>query len=259
MTTRRWHFLAVVAIMAMAGCGGQGDAAAPSPSGSELADRTFVSADDPGARLVAGTRVRLTFRPGTLAAEGGCNHLTGKLAVEGDRLVVTDVGGTLMACSPELMEQDAWLTAFLQARPHWEFDAGTLVLSTGTDRLRLVDVRSAEPDQPLSGPRWSLESLLEGSAASSLPAGADVHLTFRDGRVTGATGCTEFSGAASVGEDAISFSPLTTRARKCAQPLHALDEAVRSRLADQVSYRITGDTLVLTGADGRGMELRAAS
>ncbi|MEV8507949.1 META domain-containing protein [Actinoplanes sp. NPDC051475] len=259
MTTRRWHFLAVVTIMAMTGCGGQSDAAAPPPAASQLWERTFVSAEDPGANLVPGTRVRLTFRPGTLTAEGGCNHLTGKLTVEGDQLVVTDVGGTLMACSPELMEQDAWLTAFLQARPRWELDGGTLVLSSGTDRLRLVDVRSAEPDRPLSGTRWSLESLLEGSAASSVPAGAEVHLTLGDGRVKGATGCNEFDGAASVGQGTISFSPLTTRARKCAQQLEALDEAVRSRLSGQVSFRITGDTLVLTGTDGRGMELRAAS
>ncbi|MEV4637537.1 META domain-containing protein [Actinoplanes sp. NPDC049548] len=244
--------------MAITGCGGQGgDAARPSDS-SGLWDRTFVSADDAGRQLVPGTRVRLTFTPGTVAAEAGCNHLTGRLAVEGDRLVVTDVGGTMMACSPERMNQDTWLTTFLQQRPRWELDADTLVLTTGDDRLRLVDVRSAEPDRPLAGTRWSLESLVEGESASSVPRGADVRLTFGDGRVEGSTTCTDFDGAASVGQGTISVSRLTTRARKCAAELEALDEKVRGRLSGEISFRIRGDKLALTRADGRGMELRAA-
>ncbi|MEU4216880.1 META domain-containing protein [Actinoplanes sp. NPDC026623] len=260
MTIKWWHFLTVVTIMSITGCG-QGGAAAPPPETGGIWGRTFVSAPaaagEESRRLAAGTRLRLGFEPGGVTAEAGCNHLTGTAAVDGDRLVVSDVGGTMMACSPELMDQDAWLTAFLQERPRWQLDGDLLVLSTATTRLRLIDIRAAEPDRPLAGPRWSVQSLIDGEAAASVPAGAEAHLTFRDGRVTGSAGCTEIAGPAAVGDDSITFSRLTTRARTCAPEFEALDRTVLGLLRGELSYRVTGDRLTLTRADGGGLDLRA--
>ncbi|MBB4765781.1 META domain-containing protein [Amorphoplanes digitatis] len=258
MTIRWWHVLTVVAVLSITGCG-QGGAAAPPPGAAEIWGRTFVSAPDEGSkRLVEGTRLRLGFEPGTVTAEAGCNHLSGRAAVDGDRLVVSDVGGTMMACSAELMDQDTWLTDFLQQRPRWQLDGDTLVLSAGTTRLRLVDIRSAEPDRPLTGPRWSVQSLIDGDAAASVPAGADAHLTFRDGRVTGSTGCTDVDGAASIGDGSITFSRLTSRGKACPPELEALERTVLGLLNGKLAYRITGDRLTLTRADGDGLDLRAA-
>ncbi|PRY20543.1 META domain-containing protein [Pseudosporangium ferrugineum] len=258
MTIGRWGFLAAMTIMA-AGCGGT---AAP-PGGGEgapLFDRTFVSAaDDPGRQLAGGTRVRLTFRSGTVSAEAGCNHLSGTLAVEGDRLVVSDLGGTMMACSPELMAQDTWLTEFLRDGPRWTLDAATLVLTTADARLRLVDLRSAEPDRALTGPRWSVESLLDGATAASVPAGTAAHLTFAAGRVTGSTGCAALDAEATAGATTITFSGLPARAPECPPRLRALDAAVRAVLLGEVPYRITGDRLTLTHPGGKGLQLRAGA
>ncbi|MET8154614.1 META domain-containing protein [Actinoplanes sp. NPDC049668] len=260
MTIRWWHFLTAMTAMSIAGCG-QGGAAAPPPGAADIWGRTFVSAPaaaDQGSRqLVEGTSVRLGFKPDTVTAEAGCNHLSGRAAVDGDRLVVTDVGGTMMACSAELMEQDTWLTDFLQQRPTWQLDGDTLVLSAGTTRLRLIDIRSAVPDRPLTGPRWSVQSLIDGEAAASVPAGADAHLTFRDGRVTGSTGCTDVDGAASIGDGAIIFSRPAGRKQDCPPELEAFDRAVLGLLKGKVAYRITGDRLTLTRADGDGLDLRA--
>jgi heat shock protein HslJ len=262
MTIKWWHFLTVATVMSIAGCG-QSGAAAPPPSAAGIWGRTFVSApasvSEKSRRLVDGTRLRLGFESGTVTAEAGCNHRTGRVAVDGDRLVVSDVGGTMMACSTELMDQDAWLTAFLQERPRWRLDGDTLVLSAGTTLLRLIDIRSAEPDRPLVGPRWSVQSLIDGETAASVPAGADARLTFGDGRVTGSTGCTDFDGAASVGDGSITFSRLTTRARACPPKLEALDRTILDLLHGRLSYAVTGDRLTLTRADGTGLDLRATT
>ena len=125
--------------------------------------------------------------------------------------------------------------------------------------LRLIDIRAAEPDRPLAGPRWSLQSLIDGASAASVPAGADAHLTFRDGRVTGSTGCTDIDGAAVVGAGSITFSRPSTRAQTCPPELKALDRAVLDLLRGKLSYRVTGDRLTLTRADGGGLDLRATS
>ncbi|MEU7909010.1 META domain-containing protein [Actinoplanes sp. NPDC049118] len=262
MTIKWWHFLTVVTVMSITGCG-QGGAAAPPPAAADIWGRTFVSAptapDEESRELVEGTRLRLGFESGTVTAEAGCNHLTGRAAVDGDRLVVSDVGGTMMACSTELMDQDTWLTDFLQQEPRWRLDGDTLVLSAGTTRLRLVDIRSAEPDRPLTGTRWSVESLLDGEAAASVPAGADAHLSFQGGRVTGSTGCADLDGAASIGDGSITFSRPTTRKRTCTPDLESLNRAVLDVLKGKVAYSITGARLTLTRADGGGLDLRATS
>ncbi|WP_412739824.1 META domain-containing protein [Krasilnikovia sp. MM14-A1259] len=255
--------------MSITGCGRDGAAAQPSPA-TALAGRTFVSVPsasgpghspagpqpggDPAGPPVPGTRVRLTFQPDTVTADAGCNHLSGKVAAHDDRLVVSELGGTLMACSPALTAQDAWLTGFLQAGPRWQLTDDTLLLSTGTDRLRLIDLRSAEPDRPLAGPRWSLRTLIDGGTAASVPAGADVHLTFRDGRVTGTTGCTGLDGPATIGDGTVTFGNLTTRAAQCPPALRALDRTVRDLLRGQLSVRISGTRLVLAHPDGRALQ-----
>ncbi|BFU46288.1 META domain-containing protein [Krasilnikovia sp. MM14-A1004] len=246
--------------MSIAGCG-QGDAAAqPAPA---LAGRTFVSVPDPAdsqaRRLVPGTRVRLTFRPDTLSAEAGCNHLNAAVTIDGDRLVVSGVGATMMACSPALMDQDAWLTGFLQAGPRWQLTGDVLLLDTGTARLRLVDIRSAEPDRPLAGPRWSVESVVEGDTAASLPAGARAYLVFGAGRVKGSAGCAALDGPVTVSDTTVTFGHLTTSERDCRAEWRALDRTVRALLRGTLSYRITGNQLVFTHPDGRALQLRATS
>ncbi|MEV4707910.1 META domain-containing protein [Actinoplanes sp. NPDC049316] len=244
--------------MTIAGCGSGSAAEGP----AELTGRTFVTMGDKQQQdlpLVEGTRVRLAFRNGEVAAEAGCNHLTGKLTTEGDRLVVTEVGGTLMGCSPELTDQDDRVRRFLQDRPRWRLDGDTLLLSTDTARLRLVDLRSAEPDRPLTGVRWSLDTVVENGTASSVPAGADAYLMIEGDRVTGSTGCTRLEGSASVAGGTVSFPGLSTRRMPCAAQLKGWDSGVLELLRGPLSVRITGNRLVLTRGDGRGLQFTALS
>ncbi|RZU52723.1 META domain-containing protein [Krasilnikovia cinnamomea] len=247
--------------MSIAGCG-QGAADQPSPAAA-LIGRTFVSAPDPAdgqtRQLVAGSRVRLSFEPGTLSAEAGCNHLTATVTPDDQRLVVSDVGGTMMACPAALMDQDAWLTGFLQEGPRWQLTGDVLLLSTGTARLRLVDIRSAEPDRPLAGPRWSVQTLVQGDTAASVPAGTQAHLVFGAGRVTGSAGCTGLDGAVTVSDTTVTFGQITARGRDCSPESRALDRAVLGMLRGTLSYRITGAQLMLTHPDGRALQLRTTS
>jgi len=256
MATRRNLFLSVVITMTIAGCGSASTAGEPEP----LAGRTFLSVPpvpgEDGMRLVEGTRVRLSFDRGAVVAEAGCNSLRGEVTTDGDQLVVSDVGTTLIGCSAELNDQDSRLTRFLQDGPRWRLDGDNLLLTTHETRLRLVDVRSVEPDRPLTGSRWSLESVMENGTAGSVPAGAAAYLIIEAGRVTGATSCTRFEGPASVSGSTVTFGALTTEKVPCAAGLDGWDRAVLDLLRGAVTVRITGDRLVLTGAGGRALEWR---
>lgn len=63
----------------------------------------------------------LAFAGGTLAIEGGCNHIGGtyRIDVQG-ALVVPEIQSTLMACADQaLMDADAAISGLLQGRSQW--------------------------------------------------------------------------------------------------------------------------------------------
>jgi heat shock protein HslJ len=155
------------------------------------------------------------------------------------------------------MDADAWLTDFLRQDPGWQLNGDELVLSAGATRLHLTDIRSAEPDRPLAGPRWSLQTVTDGDTAASVPAGAEAWLSFADGRVAGATSCARFEGAATAGAATITLAPPDTRALPCSPQLKAWARDVLELLRGELAYRITGDQLVLTGTDRRSLVWRA--
>jgi len=238
-----------------AACGGAADSADSAGSAGSLTGRTFLSTavTDGGADrpLVAGTRIRIRFTAGEIKVNAGCNHLMGRLRVDGDTLVVDETGGTLIGCPPELSEQDTWIIGVLSGRPRWRLDGDTLTLTAGPVTLTLLDERVAEPDKPLVGPKWTVDTVLSGGAAGSVPAGTG--LTFLDGgRVTGSTPCGVVEAAVTRQGGTLRFSGLVETA--CADPVHA---AVVAVLSGEATMIIKGDTLTLTTVDGRGIRLRA--
>src|SRR4026209_2965778 len=84
MTRRLLLPLAMVATAIVTACTSTG--ALPSAQPASLDGRTFLSTDVTGTSLVPGSQVRLTFKDGSLSANGGCNSMTGDYTVAGDRL-----------------------------------------------------------------------------------------------------------------------------------------------------------------------------
>ena len=93
--------------------------ATTAPAEDPIAGRTFeaVSLESDTDTLVEGVTLRIAFTDDEITVDAGCNRLSGTYAVDGPILVVADLGGTEMGCEPELMEQDAWISSVLTARP----------------------------------------------------------------------------------------------------------------------------------------------
>ncbi|MBX9245498.1 META domain-containing protein, partial [Actinotalea ferrariae] len=81
----------------------------------DLVGRTFLATTTPGHQLVEGSTVRIAFDKGHLSARAGCNTLFGSARWTGGVLEAPTLASTMMACAPELMDQDTWLAGLLSS------------------------------------------------------------------------------------------------------------------------------------------------
>jgi heat shock protein HslJ len=220
-----------------------------SPSAT-LDGQTYLSTAIAGADLVPGTRIRLSFQDGTLGASAGCNSMGGAYRLEGDRLVVGPMSMTEMGCEEPLMQQDAWLAAFLGGATV-SLDADTLLLANGAVSVTFLDAEVATPDLPIEGTRWVLDGIVMGDAVSSVPVGVTAAIRITGGRIDVESGCNSGGGAVEVTADTIRFGPIALTKRACEAGPAAVEQAVMAVLSAPVGYVIDADLLRLdAGASG---------
>jgi heat shock protein HslJ len=265
--------LLLLALVLVAGACGreripQAGATDSTSTGGEPWGRTFLSTsvteNGQPKQLVAGTRITLNFFADghRLGAQAGCNHMGGPASFEGGRLVVNDMATTEMGCDPPRHAQDEWLARFLTSKPTWDRSGSTLTLDNGTVRIVLEDREVADPDRPLRGTKWVVDTIVDGDAASSVPAGVEAFVTFEDDkRFRGNTGCNGMGGNSVVNEakSTITFSEVITTKMACDDDRMRVERAVLDTLDGDVAYQIDADVLRLDGPGGHGLRLRAAN
>ena len=182
--------LALVAAV-LSGCG---PSSPPPFDGTEWLS-TAVTEDGADRPLVDGTRIRVSFTDGELAASAGCNTMGGAYRIEEGLLVVEGGAITEMGCDEERHAQDDWLFGFLGSQPAIAQEGDKLTLTSGETVIALQDREVAEPDLPLTGTTWTVDTILAGDAATSVPADLVATLIFnRDGTVEIAAGCSPGTG-----------------------------------------------------------------
>jgi heat shock protein HslJ len=270
---RRTAVLALAALLALTGlaaCGDDGDdvgtgddpsatepgATEPAPAADDpLADRDFHVATVTGHELVDGTSITLAFADGQVNVEAGCNHLFGSYSLDGTTLVVDDLGGTEMGCDQPLMDQDAWISAFLADRPTVELTGGeATALTAGATTLTLTRP-TPEPPAELVGPTWTLDTILAGTGpegtAASVPTGVTATITFEaDGTYGVSAGCNSGSGTwAEAGAGIYQIDPPALTRRRCADEAMDVEGAVVAVLDGEVSASLEADRLTLESDD----------
>jgi heat shock protein HslJ len=209
--------------------------------------------------LVDGTRIRIGFADGRISASAGCNSMGGSYRVDGGLLVLD--GGlamTEMGCDPPRHAQDDWLAAFLASRPALRLSGNELALEGGGTVIRLLDREVADPDLPLVGTLWTVDSIITGDAVSSVPDGVVATLRFTgDGQVAIQTGCNQGGGRAAADATTIRFNEIVVTEMACGGPEGAMEAAVFAvvQTAAPVSYEIEAGRLTLiVGANGLGLQ-----
>jgi heat shock protein HslJ len=245
---------AVVILLFAVGCG---DDDARTGGEGELTGRTFLSESitegGQDRELVEGTRISLDFTTdGQVSANAGCNHLFGDVTVTSERLEVGLMGGTEMGCDPQRHAQDEWLMDFLESSPTWLLDAERLTLTAGDTEIVLLDREVADPDRPLEGTQWSVDTIISGDVASSMWAGTEGSAWFvvEGERFTASSGCRDFEGNVEVGEDTLRFGDVVQTDPMCAEEYREVDEAMQAIFGGEVEYSIEAGRLTFTQTGG---------
>jgi heat shock protein HslJ len=245
--------LLVVALVA-AGCGASGAASDPL-SGRDFLSTSITQDGEPFA-LVDGTQVRLSFTDGQLSAQAGCNHIGGTYQLDGDVLDVEGGAMTEMGCDPALHDQDTWLSEFLSSDPTFALSGNELVLTSGGIEMKLLDSEVAQPDLPLHGTLWTVDSIITGDAVSSVPDDATATILFNaDGTVEVHTGCNSGSGRYEADDDSLELIDVAITEMACDGNGGALETAVLPIIgAGELTYSIDASRLTLmAGDDGLGL------
>jgi heat shock protein HslJ len=261
--------LALTGFLALLLTGACGDPSTTARAGQRSNDpwgrdflSTAVTEKGQDRALVAGSRIRLSFTgDGRLVANAGCNTMSGQAEVRDGRLVVADLATTEMGCDAPRHAQDEWVAGFLSSGPSFDLAGNELTLSVDSTEIRLQDREVADPDRPLRGTRWVVDTVVDGDAASSVPEGAEAHVILgEDGRFGGSTGCNQMGGTAAVDEAAgtISFSDVIATKIACEDDKMSLERAVLSVLDGEVAYDIQAERLSLIHLDGKRLVFRAA-
>ncbi|HVL53689.1 MAG TPA: META domain-containing protein [Vitreimonas sp.] len=234
------------------------------PGGAQsLAGRTFLSASvtEGGAErpLAPGTQIRLNFGDdGNLGVNAGCNHIGATWRIAGGVLQVEGGQMTEMGCDPARHAQDDWVIAFLTANPGAMLDGSDLLLTVGDTVMRLTDREVADPDRPLVGPLWTVDTLIDGDTAASIAGDVEATLQFAaDGNVLVSTGCNSGTTTVTEANGTLRFGPIALTKRACDGPAGDMERAVLAVLqADTIAWTVDANALSLQAA-GRGLVLRA--
>jgi len=261
----RLRYLVVPLLLLAAGCGNRPAGSGPGPSVEDpLRGQTFlateVTVDGQPHALVAGTEVSVEFADdGRLIAQAGCNNMQapvdtadGKLVFQGG-LSTTDMG-----CDPPRHEQDGFVAGVLGASPTWRLDGSRLEITAGTTSMVLTERSVVEPDQALAGPKWTLDTLVDGQTASSTTAGAEpVTLVFDEKTVVADTHCNGVTATYTVDGDTIEFEQGPSTKMACEPDIMRVEGAVAEVLSGKVTFEITADRLTLQHPSGKGIQLSA--
>ncbi|MFB9394071.1 META domain-containing protein [Streptomyces coeruleoprunus] len=188
----------------------------------------------------------------------GCNHFTAVATVQGETVTVGEVSMTEMACEEPVQGfEDAFRETF----------EGRLTARVADDRLTLTAadgdtiVLAEQPPAPLVGTKWTVDSLVSGETATSLPAGTEgrAHLTIgSDGSVHGSLGCNTFSSTVKTEGDKLTFGRISMTRRMCTPPQMKLEQALYGTLGNgPVTFRIDNRTLTVTAPFGSGFAAQA--
>ena len=188
---------------------------------------------------------------GRLHGFGGCNRLAGGYSVDRDRLTISAMAGTMMACSDEIMPIER---AFAKAL------SGTLSFNVVDGRLTLgpdsasepVLVFVATPPPQLEGIDWKVSGFNNGRSAVVSPL-IDTAITvkFDDGRLSGHAGCNRFDGAYT--RDGAQFSvgsAVATTRMQCADDVMQQEREFLAAVQSAVTWAIDIGMLDMHRADG---------
>jgi heat shock protein HslJ len=194
--------------------------------------------------------ITVTFENGHVHGFSGCNRFMGSYALEGNRLGLGNLGGTMMACPEPLMSLEG---AFLQAF------AGTQGIAIAGNTLTLTPVEGGGPlrfermpPPQLEGIQWEVTGFNNGRQAVVSPKlGTRLTVLFENGRVSGGSGCNRFQGLYTVAGNELAIHNLGTTRMACEGSVMAQEQEFLMALQSATTWDIVRGMLDMHRADGQ--------
>ncbi|MEU0387122.1 META domain-containing protein [Streptomyces chartreusis] len=198
-----------------------------------------VTAD--GKTQKAPTGAHVTIDKGRAEGSYGCNKFGAEATVDGDRIRLSKIMSTQMACENKPMDFEETLARTLSDREfEARVDGDRLTLTTGQgDTVRLTKAK----DAPLSGTKWTVTTPETDGRA---------HLTFdaKKGTVSGSLGCNKVNAEATVRDGDITLGPPATTRMMCEDSLMSDEKALLRLFDGKLKYGVDHQTLTLTSENG---------
>ncbi|MFI8438437.1 META domain-containing protein [Streptomyces sp. NPDC079020] len=109
-------------------------------------------------------------------------------------------------------------------------------------------------DLPVTGVRWSVDSLTVGGERTKAPPGAHVEIDPK-GRATGNLGCNHFTADVGIDGDAVTVGPGTTTEMGCEEDVQQFEKAMSGAFSGKLTAAVNGKRLTLTTAKGDSISL----
>jgi heat shock protein HslJ len=257
MTTRTTVALLALAGLTITACGSDDSPTSDSVTAADLSNRGFESTDVTGHDLVDGSEITMNFLDDAVSVNAGCNTMNGRFEIADGTFTAEQFAMTMMACPDPLMAQDTWLSEFLASSPSIAVDGSTLTFTGDDATITLEEIEPAA----LVDTTWVVTGTVANQAVRTVPMDSTASITIADdGTVAVDTGCNTGSGDVEIGDDTLTFGPIATTLRACADEIAQLEANVLEVLQGEVDYEISANTLSLRSGDGAdeiGLELTA--
>ena len=247
-----WALIVLLVAVGAAACTNEeaGPIASDGSDQASLEGRSFISQNVAGHDLVPGTEIRLTFKDGNIGAQAGCNSLGAPYELKDNVLVIRAQGMqmTEIGCDQPRHDQDDWLADFLMSSPTVELSRAALTLASGLTTIELRDREVVDPDRPLVGTTWRVDTVFSGDSASSVPERGDVTLEFPTDTTfrVSARDCTSASRTMVVEGDNITFDDFARARIACPAPW---EETIAVLDVGEVAYSIDAGRLTIMAGD----------
>ena len=220
-----------------------------------LLDRSFLLESADGYTPVASTTITVSFDSEGFGFSAGCNSHFGSYTLCDGKLCLQGLGSTQIGCEPALAAQDEWLANFFTSQPQIVLEGDTLTFTGAAATLVFLDREVANPDRPLTGRVWTVDTIIDGGAASNVPLSAPATLEFLEGGTLNVfSGCNDMVFSYEAAGSEITFSPdASTTTRACDGLAGEVEAHVIAVLAGTISFEIDAQRLTLmNGTIGLG-------
>jgi heat shock protein HslJ len=237
------------------------------PSDGGLAGTTWRLVEFRGgdeSRLTPDDRNKYTidFQPdGSLLLRIDCNRGRGTWKASGPQLELGPLAVTRMACPPgslhdQIVGQWANVRSYVIKDGHLFLalmaDGGIYEFEPASGGETAVEGRPAKPTATLENTYWRLTAV-GGDSARVAQNIQEPHFILHpaDTRVSGSTGCNQFSGSYELSGQSLRFGKVISTLRACLDPeLNRQERTFLDAVNAARQWKVTGDSLELSGEAG---------